>query len=65
MGGDGMTEPKRPVKEDPPEDVMASDAVAFMMEIGMCPGSACPLARDRCDPLCPALAAWVEGTSGG
>jgi len=44
---------------------VSSEAVAFMMELGMCPGSACSLSRGGCDPRCPALVTWVEEISRG
>ncbi len=36
------------------------EAVSFMMELGICPGSECPRAIRGCDPRCPVLVAWVE-----
>jgi hypothetical protein len=39
---------------------MSGEAVAFMMDLGICPGNDCPYAVGRCDPRCPALVAWVE-----
>ncbi len=41
------------------------EAVAFMLDLGICPGSICPLAKGGCDPRCPALEFWVEGVRNG
>ena len=40
-------------------------SLAFMMEMGICPGRACPNAKDRCDPRCPALRAWLDEVVNG
>jgi hypothetical protein len=48
---------------DPPG--LTAEAVALMLDIGICPGNDCPYAVGRCDPRCPALVAWVEQTSMG
>ncbi len=41
------------------------EAVAFMLDLGICPGSDCPLSKGGCDPQCPALVTWVEGVMNG
>jgi len=41
------------------------EALAFIIEMGVCPGGMCLRSRDGCDPRCPALRAWVEDVSGG
>ena len=44
---------------------LSPEAVAFMLEMGLCPGADCPMAAQGCDPRCPALVDWVEGVSDG
>ena len=44
---------------------LSTEAVAFILDLGLCPGSACPLAVDGCDPGCQHLRSWVEEVSGG
>jgi hypothetical protein len=44
---------------------LGREAVAFMLDLGMCPGASCPHAVSGCDPRCPALRSWVEDVSGG
>lgn len=38
----------------------SQEAVAFMLDLGICPGNGCPRSEGGCDPRCPALVAWVE-----
>ena len=58
----GTTEKKR--GEGPTGD-LSQEALAFMMDMGICPGRACPSAKDRCDPRCPALRAWLDEVVNG
>ena len=44
---------------------LGPEALAFVTDLGICPGGACPLSREGCDPRCPALREWVEEVSGG
>ncbi len=53
------------MEDGPTGSDLDAEAVAFMLGIGLCPGSSCPLARRGCDPRCPALVVWVEGISRG
>jgi hypothetical protein len=48
-----------------PAGNMSQEALAFMMDLGICPGTACPIARSGCDPRCPALRAWLDDVVGG
>jgi hypothetical protein len=51
--------------ERPGRDPLTREAAAFLLDLGVCPGGACPRAAGGCDPRCPALQAWVEDVSGG
>lgn len=44
---------------------LSAEAVALMLDMGICPGNDCPYAAGRCDPRCPALVSWVEEVSDG
>jgi hypothetical protein len=48
-----------------PRDGVGPEALAFIIEMGICPGGSCLRSRRSCDPRCPALRAWVEDVSGG
>jgi hypothetical protein len=60
-----MMETREAVEREGPAGGVSAEAVAFMMDIGICPGNDCPYAEGRCDPRCPALVAWVEEVSDG
>jgi hypothetical protein len=65
MECDGMMEADDGMEMEGPVEGMSREAVAFMLELGICPGSQCPMAVGICDPRCPALVAWVEDVVGG
>ncbi len=52
------------VEVEGPRGGLRAEAVAFMMDLGICPGNDCPYAEGRCDPRCPALRSWMTDTSG-
>jgi hypothetical protein len=54
-----MMEVEHAAKKEGPNGKISGEAVAYMMDIGICPGNDCPYAVGRCDPRCPALVAWV------
>jgi hypothetical protein len=58
----GTTEKKR---REGPTGELSQEALAFMTDMGICPGSTCPRAKDRCDPRCPALRAWLDEVVNG
>ena len=60
-----MMETKDAVEAEGPSGGITGEAVAFMMDLGICPGNDCPYAAGRCDPRCPALALWMEEVSRG
>ena len=43
----------------------SQEALAFMLDLGICPGSECPLSKGGCDPRCPELKIWVESVVNG
>jgi hypothetical protein len=60
-----MLETREAVEREGPNETISSEAVAYMMDIGICPGNDCPYAVGRCDPRCPVLVAWVEQVMDG
>jgi len=40
-------------------------ALAFVIDLGVCPGGCCPLSEEGCDPRCPALREWILEVSLG
>ncbi len=60
MGGDVMMETDEGKEVEGPTGGVSAEAVAFMLDVGICPGNDCPYAVGRCDPRCPALVAWLE-----
>jgi hypothetical protein len=44
---------------------LGPEAISFIIDLGICPGRACPGASNGCDPRCPALVSWLEEVSGG
>ena len=60
-----MMETMECVELEGPSEAASKEAVAFMLDLGICPGSDCPLSVGGCDPRCPALVAWVEEVSMG
>ncbi len=60
-----MLEVREAVEREGPANGIGAEAVAFMMDLGICPGNDCPYAAGRCDPRCPALVLWVEEVSRG
>jgi hypothetical protein len=52
-------------EEHEPLTVLGPEAIAFILDLEICPGGSCPKAMSVCDPRCPALRAWVEEISGG
>ena len=65
MECDGMMEAMDGIELEGPVEGASREAVAYMLEIGICPGSDCPLSVGGCDPRCPALVAWVDEVSLG
>ena len=63
--GDTMMDIKDRVEKEGPGGGLAAETVAYMLDVGICPGNDCPYAEGRCDPRCPALVAWVEEVSNG
>jgi hypothetical protein len=63
--GDDVKGTREAVEREGPARGVSPEAVAFMMDIGICPGNDCPYAVGRCDPRCPALVAWVEQVMDG
>jgi hypothetical protein len=59
MDGDDGIEKEGPVAG------ISGEAVAFMLDVGICPGNDCPYAVGRCDPRCPALVAWIDSVMDG
>ena len=47
------------------EEAMSPEAIAFMLELGMCPGISCPLSEGGCNPSCPVLRSWTEDETHG
>jgi hypothetical protein len=60
-----MMEAEYAVEKEFTNGKISGEAVAYMMDIGICPGNDCPYAEGRCDPRCPALVLWVEEVSDG
>jgi hypothetical protein len=60
-----MMEADDVMEKEGPVGGVSGEAVAFMLDLGICPGNDCPYAVGRCDPRCPALVAWIEEVVGG
>lgn len=48
---------------EPREPTMGPEAVAFMLDLGICPGCECPTFRGGCDARCPLLRGWASETA--
>lgn len=44
---------------------LGPEELAFVIDLGICPGGDCPRSLEGCDPRCPALREWVQAVSGG
>jgi hypothetical protein len=53
-----MVETNDAVEKEGPKEGVSGEAIAVMIDLGICPGNACPRAVGRCDPKCPALLHW-------
>ena len=49
----------------PASGALGPEAVAFMMDLGICPGSECPFPGGVCDTRCPVLRGWVGDDADG
>ncbi len=73
MHGMSNMETQDEIALEPPQDGGSDDGdrrlgpegIAFIIDIGLCPGSECPRSKHGCDPRCPALEAWVREVAGG
>lgn len=51
--------------QGPSREGLGPEALAFIIDLGICPGGICPRSREGCNPQCPALREWVSEVSGG